>query len=81
MPTCTAVRFGESLISLIGLIVVSSVRYGVLKRILDTVDNSRFKLDSEFVIWAREIEQVSLKVWILKGVCLKNIVGYILVLI
>ena len=79
MPTCTAVRFGESIICVIVLIVVSSVRYGVLKRILDTVDNSRFKLDSEFVIW--EIEQVSLKVWILKGVCLKNIVGYILVLI
>ena len=79
MPTCTAVRFGESIICVIVLIVVSSVRYGVLKRILDTVDNSRFKLDSEFVIW--EIEQVSLKVWILKGVCLKNMVGYILVLI
>lgn len=68
MPTCTAVRFGESTICVIVLIVVSSVRYDVLKRILDTVDNSRFKLDSEFVIWAREIEQVSLKVWILKGV-------------
>lgn len=50
MPTCTAVRFGESIICVIVSIVVSSVRYGVLKRILDTVDNSRFKLDSEFVI-------------------------------
>ena len=68
MHTCTAVRFGESIICVIVLIVVSSVRYDVLKRILDTVDNSRFKLDSEFVIWAREIGQVSLKVWILKGV-------------
>lgn len=62
MHTCTAVRFGESMICVIVLIVVSSVRYDVLKRILDTVDNSRFKLDSEFVIWAREIGQVSLKV-------------------
>lgn len=75
MPTRTTVRFGESIICVIVLIVVSSVRYDVLKRILDTVDNSRFKLDSEFVIWAREIEQVSLKVWILKGVCLKILLG------
>lgn len=61
MPTCTAVRFGESLISLIGLIVVSSVRYGVLKRMLDTVDNSRFKLDSEFIIGQGKLSRFHLR--------------------
>lgn len=50
MFICIVVRFGEFLIFLIGLIVVSSVRYGVLKRILDIVDNFRFKLDLEFII-------------------------------